>query len=69
MIILGIGGIGGDAACAVLKDGALAAAVEQAKLTRIAAHTGDLPAQSIAACLELAGAHPDEVDAVGVPPA
>ena len=34
MIILGIGGILGDAAAAVLKDGELVAAVEQRKLGR-----------------------------------
>ncbi len=66
MIILGIGGIGGDAACAVLQDGALVAAMEEAKLTRRAGQGGELPAQSIAACLELAGAQPDQVDAVAI---
>jgi carbamoyltransferase len=66
MLILGIGGILGDAACAVLKDGDLIAAVEEAKLTRRAAQGGELPAQSIATCLELAGARPDQVDAVAV---
>ncbi len=34
MIILGIGGLGGDAACAILKDGELVAAVEESKLAR-----------------------------------
>ena len=34
MIILGIGGILGDAASAVLKDGELVAAVEESKLVR-----------------------------------
>lgn len=66
MLILGIGGIGGDAACAVLQDGGLVAAIEEAKLTRRAAQGGELPAQSIAACLELAGARPDQVDAVAI---
>lgn len=68
MIILGIGGILGDAACAVLKDGELVAAVEEAKLSRNGALTrgGELPAQAIATCLELAGARPDQVDAVAI---
>ena len=34
MIILGIGGILGDAAAAILRDGELAAAVEESKLVR-----------------------------------
>ena len=69
MIILGIGGILGDAACAALKDGELVAAVEEAKLSRLGASPargGELPAQSIATCLELAGAGPGDVDAVAV---
>ena len=40
MIILGIGGILGDASSAVLKDGELVAAIEESKLAR-GAHTGD----------------------------
>src|SRR6202044_1231692 len=52
MIILGIGGILGDAASAILKDGRLAAAVEESKLSRQGlkpgAHAGptELPEQS-----------------------
>jgi carbamoyltransferase len=66
MLILGIGGIGGDAACAVLRDGVLLAAIEEPKLTRRAAQGGEMPAQSVAACLELAGAQPHQVDAVAI---
>jgi carbamoyltransferase len=69
MIILGIGGLVGDAAAAVLKDGALAAAVEESKLTRRGIRfgsTGELPSQSIAASLALAGARADDVDIVAV---
>ena len=69
MIILGIGGILGDAASAVLKDGELVAAVEESKLFRRRTHCGGpegLPEQSIATCLELAGAKPEEVDAVAI---
>ena len=54
MIILGIGGILGDAASALLNDGELAAAVEESKLTRHK-NTGDLPQESIRTCLSLAG--------------
>jgi len=59
MIILGIGGILGDAASAILKDGALVAAVEESKLVRRRTYWGGpegLPEHSIATCLELAGA-------------
>ena len=71
MIILGIGGILGDAASAILRDGCLVAAIEESKLSRQglqAAHAGPagLPEQSIGACLALAGATPDQVDAVAI---
>jgi carbamoyltransferase len=69
VIILGIGGVGGDAACAVLKDGVLVAALEESKLTRLRANWaghGDLPQRSIPACLELAGAKAGQVDAVAI---
>jgi carbamoyltransferase len=72
MIILGIGGILGDAASAVLKDGCLAAAIEESKLSRQGlkpgGHSGstELPEQSIAACLALTGVTPEQVDAVAI---
>ena len=72
MIILGIGGILGDAASAILSGGSLVAAIEESKLSRqglkAAAHAGEteLPEQSIAACLSLAGAAPEQVDAVAI---
>ena len=68
MIILGIGGVLGDAAAAVLKDGELVAAVEESKLARVSHgnNHGQLPERAIAASLELAGAKPKQVDAVAV---
>jgi len=67
MIILGIGGILSDAASAVLRDGQLVAAVEESKLTRRArAQAGRLPEESMAMCLELAGAEPRQVDCVAL---
>ena len=54
---------------AILKDGELAAAVEESKLVRRRTHwrpTGELPEHSIATCLELAGAKPEQVDAVAI---
>jgi carbamoyltransferase len=69
MIILGIGGILGDAAAAVVKDGEIAAAIEESKLVRRRTHWGneaELPDRAIASCLQLAGAKPEQVDVVAV---
>jgi carbamoyltransferase len=69
MIILGISGIQGDAASAILKDGEIVAAVEESKLVRRSAQwrlRGEMPAHSIEACLGLAGAGPGQVDVVAV---
>src|SRR5215471_10935399 len=65
MVILGIGGTHGDAAAAILKNGELAAAVEESKLVR-RPHSGDIPEQAVLTCLELAGVKPESVDAVAV---
>ena len=65
MIILGIGGILGDAAAAVVKDGQLVAAVEEVKVSR-QYRVGTLPEASIAACLSMAGAKPQDVDCVAI---
>ena len=51
MKILGIGGIGGDAAAVVLDDGVVTAAVEEESLARAARRTAVFPMASIAACL------------------
>jgi carbamoyltransferase len=69
MIILGIGGILGDAAAAILRDGELVAAVEESKLIRRRLNWGGasgLPEHSIAMCLQLAGVKPPDVDAVAI---
>jgi carbamoyltransferase len=69
MIVLGIGGLTGDSASAVLRDGEIVAAIEESKLARRQAAWGghgDLPAHSISKCLELAKAKPEQVDAVAV---
>lgn len=65
MIILGIGGILGEAAAAILKDGTLAGAVEQRKLVR-RLRPGELPEEAIACCLSMAGVRVHEVDCVAV---
>src|SRR6185436_2591077 len=68
MTILGIGGILGDAASAIMRDGQLVAAVEESKLVRRThwAGHGELPERSIETCLELGAAKPKAVDAVAV---
>jgi carbamoyltransferase len=65
MTILGIGGILGDAASAIVKDGQLAAAVEEVKVSR-QYRVGALPEASISACLSMAGAKPENVDLVAI---
>ncbi len=65
MAILGIGGLLGDAACAILKNGQLQAAVEEAKVSR-GIRPGQIPAASIEECLRLAGVTRAEVDCVAV---
>jgi len=69
MIILGIGGLLGDATAAILNDGELLAAVEESKLVRRRTHWGgldEMPERAIATCLQLAKATPEQVDAVAV---
>lgn len=66
MLILGIGGVLGDAASAVLKDGEIVAAVEESKLARRGHRKGELPEQSMAACLAIACAQPATVDCVAI---
>ena len=65
MKILGIGGIGGDAAAVVLNDGVVTAAIEESKLARGQAH-GGLPMASIAACLRLSRLTADQIDSVAL---
>ena len=65
MVILGLGGILGDAACAVLKDGELRAAIEEAKLTR-AFTPGAIPHSAINECLRIAGTSREQVDCVAI---
>src|SRR5271170_3610673 len=65
MAILGIGGLLGDAACAVLKNGELKAAVEEAKISR-GFRPGQIPVASMDECLRLAGVTRAEVECVAV---
>ncbi len=65
MNILGIGGVLNDAAAAVIKNGEIAAAVEEAKLTR-RPEPGRLPEAAIAACLKIARLTPGDIDHVAL---
>lgn len=65
MTVVGLGGLLKDAACAVLKDGELAAAVEQQKVAPRHLR-GGLPQEAIRAALEAAGVRAEEVQAVAL---
>jgi len=65
MNILGIGGVLSDAAAVLIRNGQIAAAVEENKLTR-RSQSGRLPEAAIASCLQIAGIGPDEVDYVAL---
>jgi carbamoyltransferase len=63
--ILGIGGVLGDAAAAVIAKGQIAAAIEEAKLTR-RPQPGRLPENAIETCLRIANLTPEKVDYVAL---
>ena len=65
MNILGIGGVLTDAAAVIIKGGEIAAAAEEAKLTR-RPEAGQLPEASVAACLAIAGLTADDIDYVAL---
>ena len=65
MIILGLGGILSDAACALLRDGELVAAIEEKKIARRHA-AGELPQAAMTACLKIGNITPDRVDCIAL---
>ena len=65
MAILGLGGLLGDATCALLHNGELKAAIEENKLRR-GAHMGEVPQAAVAECLKIAGLTRDQVQCVAV---
>jgi carbamoyltransferase len=65
MVILGLGGLLSDAACALLKVGVIVAAVEQSKLIR-GARPGEIPQAAIDECLRIARLTRDQVDCVAL---
>ena len=64
MIILGLGGLHSDPACAVIRDGQLIAAVEEEKLRH--PQPGTLPEHAIDACLKIAKCTAAEVECVAL---
>jgi carbamoyltransferase len=64
-VIVGLGGLLSDPACCVIKDGKLAAAVEQAKVSR-QDRPGSFPDEAFALALEAAGVKTDEVEGVAL---
>ncbi len=65
MVILGLGGLLRDAACAVLKDGRIEAAVEESKVTR-GFWPGRMPEASVEECLRLSGVTRSQIDCVAI---
>jgi carbamoyltransferase len=65
MIIVGLGGLLNEPACAVLRDGALVSAVEQKKVSR-RHEPGELPLEAIESALNLAKVASDAVDCVAL---
>src|SRR5688572_30546605 len=61
MIIVGLNAYHGDVAAAVLRDGALVAAIEEERFSRIK-HVGGFPARAVETALAMAGATPSDVD-------
>jgi carbamoyltransferase len=64
-VIIGLGGLLSDPACCVLKDGQLAAAVEQAKVSR-QDRPGSFPEEAFALALDAAGVKAEDVEGVAL---
>src|ERR1700733_5487165 len=65
MIILGVNAFHADSSAALVRDGALVAAVEEERFSRIK-HWAGFPSQAIACCLQEAGLSLADVDHVAV---
>ena len=64
-VLIGLGGLLSDPACCVIKEGKLASAIEQAKVSR-QDRPGEFPAEAFALALEVAGVKAEEIDGVAV---
>jgi carbamoyltransferase len=65
MVIVGLGGLLNNPACAVLRGGEIVAAVEQLKIAR-RFEPREIPSEAVEACLKLAQATPGDVEAVAI---
>src|SRR5712691_3206752 len=65
MLILGLNAYHGDVSAALVKDGALVAAVEEERFRRVK-HWAGFPDASIGACLAMAGADASDIDAFAI---
>ena len=65
MVILGLGGLLSDAACALLRDGTIEAAVEESKLLR-GFRPGEIPQASVEECLRMARLSREDVNCVAL---
>jgi carbamoyltransferase len=61
--ILGFGGLLSDPACCLIRDAQIAAAVEQAKVSR-QERAGAFPEEALRVCLEIGGIQPQQIDCV-----
>ncbi len=64
-MLVGLGGLLSDPACCVIKEGQLAAAVEQAKVSR-QDRPGSFPAEAFALALEAAAVKPEDITGVAL---
>ncbi len=64
-VIVGLGGFLSDPACCVIKDGRIASAVEQAKVSR-QDRPGTFPDEAFRLALQVAGVKAEEIDGVAV---
>ena len=64
-VLVGLGGLLSDPACCVIKDGRLASAVEQVKVSR-QDRPGSFPTEAFALALEAAGVVLSEIDCVAI---
>jgi carbamoyltransferase len=64
-VLIGLGGLLSDPACCVLKNGQIASAVEQAKVSR-QDRPGEFPSEAFALALEVAGVKESEIDGVAL---
>src|SRR6201996_7453899 len=64
-VLIGLGGLLSDPACCVLKNGRIAAAVEQAKVSR-QDRPGEFPSEAFALALDVAGIKESDIDGVAL---